>query len=697
MYTRLVFLVCTAILPLASQEQPVIRVTVDLVQVDAVVTDSQGRHVGNLKPGDFRVLEDGKPQIITHFSYVQASTPNIAEPARPALKQSRERPAEPVPAPVPELQRNQVHRTIVLIADDLGLSADDISNVRKVMKNFVDAQMQPGDLVSIMTTSGGMGALEQLTNDQRQLYASINRIHYVQGRVGQTWYEPANIGDAARAVQTESNARLNAVRAPAKASDTLGAVAYAIQGLREMPGRKAIAVFSGGFEQSTGRIVELANRASVVLYTFDPRGVASFFLTAVDVCAACAAGDHVQRIRDAEGTREARYRASQRSLEQMARGTGGIFFHDNNDLGRGLANALDDMSSYYLIGYQPQREDFERVRGVAAFHHIEVKVLVPGLQVRSRNGFAGTPDEAAVRSDSSQPSAKDELRKALLSPFHANGFPVHLSAFYSASTAREAKTNRHSTIIRAMLAIDARQLRFAGGPGSERRLELEVIAAAFGPDDRTIVQTDRTFTAVVQPDEMDRITASGLVYGLDTEVPKPGPYQLRIAAFDRNAQRTGSASTFIEVPDFNKAEIAMSSILLADPDAGRDERLTRAGVIGAGSPVTRVFASGAVLKYDCTVFGALIDRRTGKPRIEIEVRLFRGPEQIFTGRPVPLAVAEGNSTEAIHAAGEIRLPATLPPGDYAVELSAYDRLGRQPSPHAVQWSDFTLVDTEPNR
>ena len=54
----------------AQSDGPVIRVTVDLVQVDAVVTDSQGRHVTGLKPEDFQILEDGKPQKITHFSYV---------------------------------------------------------------------------------------------------------------------------------------------------------------------------------------------------------------------------------------------------------------------------------------------------------------------------------------------------------------------------------------------------------------------------------------------------------------------------------------------------------------------------------------------------------------------------------------------------------------------------------------------------
>ena len=269
-----------------QQGDPVIRVSVDLVQVDAVVTDAQGRHVADLRPEDFTIFEDGKPQKITHFSYA----PGIA--AQPALKQL------PKPGDGSHVEENlarpkalrpeEVRRTIVMIADDLGLSSDDIPNVRKAMKSFVDGQMQPGDLVSVMTTSGGIGAMEQLTNDKRQLYAAIERIRYVPGRVGQTWYEPTNCCSVDREIENAKNRRLNAIRLPSKVTDTLGAVAYAIRGMREMPGRKAIALFSGGFAQSASGIVELANRASVVLYTLDPRGLASFFLTAVAGCTGCA-------------------------------------------------------------------------------------------------------------------------------------------------------------------------------------------------------------------------------------------------------------------------------------------------------------------------------------------------------------------------------------------------------------------------
>jgi hypothetical protein len=123
----------------------------------------------------------------------------------------------------------------------------------------------------------------------------------------------------------------------------------------------------------------------------------------------------------------------------------------------------------------------------------------------------------------------------------------------------------------------------------------------------------------------------------------------------------GSAATFVEIPDFNRKGLALSSVQLYDSDAKRNEELTHAGVLGARCPVTRVFEPGAVLKYDCTVYGALIESQTGKQEIEVAAGLFRGPEQIYHGQPIQLAIAGGNSAAAVLATGQIRLPATLPP------------------------------------
>lgn len=242
-----------------------------------------------------------------------------------------------------------------------------------------------------------------------------------------------------------------------------------------------------------------------------------------------------------------------------------------------------------------------------------------------------------------------------------------------------------------MLAIDAHGLSFQDAPGGEKQLNLEVVAAAYGGNNELVTSSNKTFSASMTADEMNRIVASGLVYDLDVEVPQPGPYQFRTAVWDANSERAGSATIFVEIPDFNRPGMELSSILLHDSDSVRNGQLTRAGVLGAGSAVTRMFAAGAVLTYDCTIVGAMVDPHTAKPDIDIEVRLFMGPERIFAGQPMPLAAQEGASMDLIHADGTIKLPPTLPPGNYALELIANDHLQNPKLQRAEQWVDFTLV------
>ncbi len=660
------FFAAATLLAQNPAQDSVFKVSVDLVQVDAVVTDSQGHHVPGLKPEDFRILEDGKPQKITAFSYVQQNAPVI--PAD--RKQLSGAAVEPPPAPSHGVQPESVHRTIVLIADDLALSAEDVPAAKKAMKNFVDREMQPGDLISVMTTSGGMGISAQLTNDRRQIDAAIERIHWSWGRTGITWYQPVNDNGGGRdgvasQIQNASDDRLAMARKPYLAMGTLATIAYAIEGLREMPGRKAIALISDGFLESPAQIIELANRASVTVYTLDPRGVAAFGLTAVDKC---MCGNHPQRMKSYEMQRDSAYRATQQGLEQLARGTGGTFFHDDNDLTEGMVSAIADMDGYYLLGYQPHREAFETIRGAAQFHKIEIKILRPGLQVRSRNGFVGMPDKVLQKAP---PSGRDALRNALFSPFQANGFPVRLSAFYSASRDRQP-------VLRAMLAIDAHGLHFKDAADGKKRLDLDIIAAAYGAGSTAVASSDKTFSAELTESEMNQFIASGIVYNMDIAIPKPGGYQFRVAVRDANAEQIGSATTFVEIPDFKRRAMELSSILLSDSDAGRNELLSRAGVLGPGSPVTRVFGAGAAVTWDCDVFGA------GNPAIEMSINLFRGKDRIFTGKPI--SAPAGKDGAPVHLNGQVRLPDSLPAGDYALELLVQDG-GKS----ATQSTDFSIV------
>src|SRR5205085_6658851 len=94
-------------------EEDVVRITTNLVQVDAVVMDSQGRQVTNLNADDFEIREDNRAQKITNFSYISTDS------ARPALATPAARPADrnAPPAPPMSLRPEQVRRTFALVVD----------------------------------------------------------------------------------------------------------------------------------------------------------------------------------------------------------------------------------------------------------------------------------------------------------------------------------------------------------------------------------------------------------------------------------------------------------------------------------------------------------------------------------------------------------------------------------------------------
>ena len=125
----------------ARDDEDVVRITTKLVQVDAVVTDKDGRQITDLKPEDFEVLENGKPQEITNFSYVSTAaaapaSPESPQPAPDKDKAVRNRSLPPVP--VGRLRPEQVRRAIALVVDDLRMSAESIHSTRSALRKYVD-------------------------------------------------------------------------------------------------------------------------------------------------------------------------------------------------------------------------------------------------------------------------------------------------------------------------------------------------------------------------------------------------------------------------------------------------------------------------------------------------------------------------------------------------------------------------------
>jgi VWFA-related protein len=156
--------------------------------------------------------------------------------------------------------------------------------------------------VAIIRTSGGMGALQQFTSDKRQLYAAIERVKWFSSGRGAIAAFAALDDSQATSIGDDMDEKanpsedLNQFREEVFSVGTLGAISYVVRGLRELPGRKSVLLVSDGIKifnssdpgrsdrvlQAMRRLTDQANRASVVIYTMDARGLPTLGLTAAD-------------------------------------------------------------------------------------------------------------------------------------------------------------------------------------------------------------------------------------------------------------------------------------------------------------------------------------------------------------------------------------------------------------------------------
>jgi len=117
--------------PQKPDDRDVVKITTNLVQVDAVVTDQNGNVVTDLRSDEVQILEDGKPQKITHFAYNVTGTERANRTGKPLPTDKSNEVAPPV-APN-RLTRENVRRTIAIVADDLGLSFESAGSMRKAL------------------------------------------------------------------------------------------------------------------------------------------------------------------------------------------------------------------------------------------------------------------------------------------------------------------------------------------------------------------------------------------------------------------------------------------------------------------------------------------------------------------------------------------------------------------------------------
>lgn len=682
--------------PTVEDTDDVVRITTNLVQVDVVVT-KDGKIVKGLTADDFEIFEDSRRQAITNFAYIS----NLVETAATESKvETKNKSLSPIPPP---LRPSDPRRIMALVVDDLGLSAESINALRGQLRKFVDEQMQPNDLVAIIRTGVDIGVLQQFTNDKRLLHSAIKQTHWnLCSRVGASVIEPFSL--------LEGGGMPGPSCGRQSAGSTLSSLQFILQAMGELPGRKSLVIFSDSIPRqeqelpigeidsrpgqsyfgSLQRLAEIAIRNSIVIYGVDTQGLQYTGLTAAD---SLIRSDPFKRTTVAELQEQAASIHRSRSnllsrrregAEILAKETGGYLVRNSNDFK--LRNIMDEQQGYYLIGYRPSAETFNR-----RFHRISAKVKGSGLTLRTRKGFYGFTEEEAERMRRSV----DKTNSALTSPFRANDIAVDLATFF----ADEPGTG---PFLRSYLYIEGKDLTFVNTGEDWHKVSVEVRGVIFGNNGQIMQQTTVTPTIRLRGPDYELAMRQGLGLRFDMPVKQPGAYQLRVVAKDIGSSRLGSAGQFITVPNLKNRQLAVSGILLR-PESGNEvlsmsvpsisgaATQTRSGTPEVNTtPALRRFTTASTLLFGIVIYNAKVDT-SNHPKLTITPKLVRDDRVVFTGEPIPVDLGDQRDLARIFARGSVRLDSSLEPGRYFLQLEVRDLLAKEKVGKGMQWIDFEIV------
>jgi VWFA-related protein len=654
----------------APSEPPRFRVAIDLVSIDAVVTDRKGDVVRDLTAADFEVFQNGKRQKVAFLQFVPVIT--VAAPAGTGtgFTASPSTPLSDAPlAPAPPVRREQVQRTIVFVVDDLGLSVEGMNNTRQGLRRFVDTGLLPTDLVAIVRTGESRGMVQSLTNDRPSLQATVEGLRYntlsrkgvlPSGDVTQLGNGPPVIDEVMPLQRSVSMA------------GSLSALNLVVQAARDLPGRKTVIVASEGFQlweesgatktsdedtrvrYAVDRVVDQATRSGVVIYAIDGRGLMSGgFQAADDIHSADTrenpdemgkvvrglAADRVHAIRDA-----------QEGLAYLAEQTGGFAVVNTNDLAKGLSRISNDVRDYYVIGYEPDQHTFASKGQPPRLHKITVNVKRAGVRVRTRKEFIGVVDPERP---TAPPTPAQQLVRAAVSPFTVATIALRATNLpgYSPST---------GLLVRTVLHLDAQALAFSTDASGAKTASADLVCLVFNSDGAQVDTISTGFDVRLENDAAEQTLRDGLVYSARVPIRKAGGYQLRCAVRDRRSGALGSVGGFVTVPDVMGGAFALSGLVLragkgtlATESIGTDRLAVRP------ADALRVYAPGTPLSYAYEIYNP------GRA-VQIATSVWRGTDRLTS---LPPETLETPAVGPFTATGVLTLDG-LTAGTYVLRIVA---------------------------
>src|SRR6185312_8681082 len=357
-----------------------IKVDATLVETSVVVRDGRGRAVSGLQRENFEIRDEGKKREIRSF-VVETST-NAAAPAATAE------------APAASAGTKPRTRWVGLLFDDMNSAPNDLISARIAALRFLKEGLQPGDRVAIFTTFDRQllpftsdtavitAALGKITPHSRapspgmcpsitpyEAYLIVNRLdgsvlpvkvdeaHRCSG----TPAPRSRRGQTSRAVDDTSpdpivqmvvgQARQIWQQVVENSRNTLGAFHDIVDYMGQLQGDRLLLAASSGFlsgtlEMEQDEIVNRALHTGVVIDGLDAKGLYT------ETPIASAPGMNAQSVilQQTMGTRP--QMASNDAIANLAYSTGGIFFHNSNDLTAGIREMMAPEVTY-LLGFAP--------------------------------------------------------------------------------------------------------------------------------------------------------------------------------------------------------------------------------------------------------------------------------------------------------------------------------------------------------
>lgn len=699
----------------------VLRITTELVQVDAVVTDKNDQVISDLKLADFGLYENGKRQELQFVEYVGADS-------RPRVE------SNPTGRGDSDIARNlsaaDLHRVFAFVVDDLTIPVEDMTTVRSLLTDFVDKRMHDGDLVAIVRVIGGVGLLQQFTSDKELLrraisqlkpsrhpYSAFNNLAGVDRVDPSTALSTGAGGEVAG--KTEMNAGMDATlpgrdldsdlspdgyTRGSRALMTLTLAGSVIDSMKSLPGRKNLVLFSGGlpiFDTSQSQIsvngapvsiqetrslgtsvtyliqllADRASRAGVAVNTMDvrglkaSRGVSSFTdpgneaksgLGRFDTAGQTFGRAPDMAIFDNVGLDTL---TGHQGLDALSQATGGVSIVNTNNFSEGLDRVIS-RTSYYILAYRPT-EPFD-----GKFHKLQIKVDRPGAKVYTRVGYVAKADEPAKSLTKEQ-----ALIKAAMAPLAKRDVDVSGAIQY-----RFVPDNR--AMIDVNLRIDANALEFKQATDGKYQTTLDVVGFVVNRHGRTEGGFSQTLNASLTPEEYKRALTTGIGYTGQVQLD-PGGYQLRVAVRETGTGRLGTLSRYLEVPDMSKRRFTASSIFLhaVDPTAGPK-------ALPVALTFLRQVSRKDDLRYSVVVYNAKIDK--DKPQLSTRLTISRAGKIIFQGPVQPVEIRGADASQAVRL-GQFGL-SKLSKGHYFLTLDVTDTLADKKSQTLARTIDFSIID-----